>query len=265
MARKRYIFFDIDGTLIPKGAYTAEVPESTRKAIEMMKAAGHFLCLATGRSEALAAGYMRQLGFENMVSDGGYGVTIEGKLLGITPLPKDLIVRLTDECREKGIPWGIQTDNSDTRQVPDGRFEAVTHDTYMKTKVVPGLEPRDYDCIYKMYVACRHPVEEQLETLKVLPWDRFHPEYIFVEPGDKAFGIKKVLDHFGADHRDAVVFGDEINDISMFRDEWTKVAMGNAIPELKALADHVTASVEEDGIFKACEALGLFEPADTEN
>ena len=265
MAKKRYLFFDIDGTLIPKGSYTAEVTGSTRTAIEKLKAAGHFLCLATGRAQALAVGYMEKLGFENMISDGGYGLTIDGKLLGITPLPKDRIIRLVDECREKNIPWGIQPDNSDTRQVPDESFEAATHDTYMKSRIVPGLDPRNFDRIYKMYVACSQSEEEQLEALPPLPHYRFRSEYIFVEPCDKGFGIKKVMDRFGADYRDAVVFGDEANDISMFRDEWTKVAMGNAIPELKALADYVTARVDDDGIYKACEALGLFEPADPEN
>ncbi len=263
MGNKRYIFFDIDGTLIPEGYHNDPIPESTMKAIDLLRKAGHFICLATGRSEALARTYMDQLGFENMVSDGGYGVTIDGKLLGITPLPKDKIIRLADECREKGFPWGIQIDNSDTRLVPDERFEAITHDIYMKSRIVPGLEPRDYDAIYKMYVVCRHPAEEQLEALKDLPWCRFQKEYIFIEPDDKAFGIKKIMDYFGADYRNAVVFGDWSNDISMFRDEWTKVAMGNAIPELKALADYVTAAVDDDGIYKACEALGLFEPAET--
>ena len=38
--------------------------------------------------------------------------------------------------------------------------------------------------------------------------------------------------------------------------------MGNAVPELKALADYVTTDVEEDGIYNACKALGLFEPVD---
>ena len=58
------------------------------------------------------------------------------------------------------------------------------------------------------------------------------------------------------------MFGDAMNDMSMFIDDWTKVAMGNAIPELKAAADYVTTDVEEDGIYNACEALGLFETVD---
>lgn len=66
------------------------------------------------------------------------------------------------------------------------------------------------------------------------------------------------MDYFKADYADAIVFGDAMNDISMFTDDWYKVAMGNAIPELKMKADMVTADVEEDGIYKACETLGLF-------
>ena len=44
----------------------------------------------------------------------------------------------------------------------------------------------------------------------------------------------------------------------MFTDEWTKVAMGNATPQLKERADLVTTDVEHDGIWNACLQLGLF-------
>lgn len=69
-----------------------------------------------------------------------------------------------------------------------------------------------------------------------------------------------MMDYYGADYHDAIVFGDGANDMSMFTDEWTKVAMGNAIPELKAKADLVTTDVDHDGIYNACAVLGLFEP-----
>ena len=35
--------------------------------------------------------------------------------------------------------------------------------------------------------------------------------------------------------------------------------MGNAVPELKKRADYVTTAVDDDGIWNACEVLGLFE------
>ena len=256
--RKKYLFFDIDGTLAAGGYGNTYIPQSTQLALEKLRKAGHFLCIATGRAQALAVDMMHELGFKNMVSDGGYGVTIEDELLGITPLPKDKVVALIRECQRKGFSWGIQTDNSDTRLVPDERFEALTHDIYMNSRIVPGLDPEHYENLYKAYVACLSPSEEQLQTLSELPWCRFQKEYIFVEPSDKAFGIKRMMSYLGADLSDVIVFGDAKNDLSMFQDPWFKVAMGNAIPELKALADLVTTDVEADGIYNACEQLGLF-------
>ena len=85
------------------------------------------------------------------------------------------------------------------------------------------------------------------------------PPYFFVEPTDKAAGIKRMMDCFQADYRDVIVFGDGATDLGMFIDEWTKVAMGTAIPELKAKADYITTDVDHDGIYNACLALGLFE------
>ena len=129
----------------------------------------------------------------------------------------------------------------------------------MDTVVKEGLDPRDYDEIYKVYIACYSPEEDQLESLKELPWCRFHKEFLFVEPGDKSIGIKAIVDHFGGDYKDVVVFGDEKNDLSMFTGEWTSIAMGNAIDELKAKATYVTDDADKDGIYKACLHLGLFD------
>lgn len=255
--QRRYIFFDIDGTLKAGGYDNAYIPDSTRRAIELLRESGHFLAIATGRSEAMAREYVKELGFENMVSDGGYGITIEGKLLGITPLDKSLVVDLIDECRKLDMPWALQVDNSDTRVAPDTRFEEFTHDVYMKTRVETDLEPRNHDTLYKAYVACLAPDEKRLTTLGKLPWCRFLDEYIFVEPADKAYGVRRILDHFGASYKDAIVFGDGINDLSMFVDVWTKVAMGNACDELKARADLITTDVDKDGIWNACKTLGL--------
>ena len=168
------------------------------------------------------------------------------------------MIALIRECQAKGWSWGIQVENSDTRLVPDERFFQATKDGYLKNKIVPGLDPEQFENIYKAYVVCWEGEEHQLETLGKLPWCRYMPEYFFVEPLEKAKGIRRMMDHFGADYRDVIVFGDGDNDLSMFTDEWTKVAMGNATPQLKERADLVTTDVEHDGIWNACLQLGLF-------
>ncbi|MCR4949924.1 MAG: Cof-type HAD-IIB family hydrolase [Solobacterium sp.] len=231
--KKKYLFFDIDGTLIPGGYGKRTIPESCHRALKQLEEDGHFLAISTGRSQAMAVDVMKELGFHHMVSDGGYGVTINDELLSITPLNRDDVIALIRECQKKDYIWALQTENSDTRQAPDSRFYDFTHDTYMKTEIVDGLDPENYDVIYKAYIACFKPEEYKLEALKKLPWCRFHKEYLFVEPGDKAMGIRKIMEHFHADTKDVIVFGDALNDMTMFIDEWTCVAMGNACDELK--------------------------------
>ena len=83
---KKFFFFDIDGTLAVGTPGRQYIPESTKKAICLLKEQGHFVAIATGRSYAMAVDHMRSLGFENMVSDGGNGITIDNELITIKPL-----------------------------------------------------------------------------------------------------------------------------------------------------------------------------------
>ena len=55
----------------------------------------------------------------------------------------------------------------------------------------------------------------------------------------------------GLKREETMAFGDGGNDIPIIREAGIGVAMGNANESLKAVADYVTSSVEEDGISQA--------------
>jgi hydroxymethylpyrimidine pyrophosphatase-like HAD family hydrolase len=69
-------------------------------------------------------------------------------------------------------------------------------------------------------------------------------------PGvDKATGLAVVADSLGVDPRDVLVFGDMPNDVPMFEwAGWSRVAVANAHPTVRALADEVTSSNDRDGV-----------------
>lgn len=254
---RKFFFFDIDDTLVVRtGVDKPYVPDSAREAVRLLEAQGHFTAIATGRSHAMARHYMDLFGFKNMVHDGGSGITIDGKVLYIEPLNKDHVLALIRECEEKGFAWSLSPDDDDFRVAPSDRFDELTHDTYMPTRTVPGLDPASFPFINKAYVACTEEELPSIEMLKVLPWARYNPEFVYVEPTDKKRGIYKVIEHFGGNLADVVVFGDNKNDLSMFSKEWTSIAMGNAIPALKEKADYVTSRADEDGIWNACRHFG---------
>ena len=73
--RKRYFFFDIDGTLAAGPIMGRYIPESTKRALEILESEGHFLAICTGRLHAMGEGFMHELGFQNMVADGGNSLT----------------------------------------------------------------------------------------------------------------------------------------------------------------------------------------------
>lgn len=73
----------------------------------------------------------------------------------------------------------------------------------------------------------------------------------------KQKGIDEIIRHFDIRSEETAAFGDGGNDISMLRHAGVGIAMGNARGEVKAAADRVTASVDDDGIARALSHLGI--------
>ena len=72
----------------------------------------------------------------------------------------------------------------------------------------------------------------------------------------KANGIQALLDYYQKDWSDIVAFGDSMNDYEMLQKAGNGIAMGNAVDNLKEVADYVTKSIEEDGVSDALHHFG---------
>lgn len=64
----------------------------------------------------------------------------------------------------------------------------------------------------------------------------------------KELAIIKLCNIYHLNSDSVIVFGDDHNDIGLFRTFGYSVAMGNAIPELKQIADEITESNDLDGV-----------------
>ncbi|MBP1743107.1 MAG: HAD-superfamily hydrolase, subfamily [Firmicutes bacterium] len=254
MEKKKFFFFDYDGTLTvgPGG----DIPESAKKTIDLLSKNGHFVAVATGRIQCDAHELCNKIGIHNFVSDGGNGLTINGKLIYLESLDIPLAIQLLDELEQKRISWAVTCENSRIRYAKNENFTREIKDTYMTTIVKPELDYNKLDQLYKVFISCSPEKQNELIMLEHLPSVRFNPNCLFVEPDDKAAGIVKMIQHFNASQQDVVVFGDGMNDLKMFREEWTSIAMGNARDALKEKADFVTKSHVEDGIEYACRHFG---------
>ena len=71
----------------------------------------------------------------------------------------------------------------------------------------------------------------------------------------KAFGLERLAAERGIDAADVIAFGDMPNDIPMLTWAGRGVAVGNAHPDVIAIADDVCASNEDDGVAQVIEEL----------
>lgn len=80
---------------------------------------------------------------------------------------------------------------------------------------------------------------------------------VYPPTGGKANGIKEFIKKHGLAREDTIVFGDAQNDIEMIKFAGIGVAMGNAYPETKKVADMVTDDCEHDEVYNGLKKLGL--------
>ena len=252
--RKRYLFFDYDGTLRSR-RYDA-IPDSAYAALDALRARGHFVGVATGRLQADALARMSKEGITSLVADGGYSITVDGDLKWMRGMDIEPCRRLLRYFDEIDMPWAVTTRNEMVRYTPCKAYCDGLPDDYARTVYTPDLQIDELDTIYKIFIPCEIGAEAGLDFGEVT-WARFSPHSIFFEPTFKDLGIRKMMEWFGAPYEDALVFGDGTNDLQMFGCEWESVAMGNACEALKQKATYITDHIDEDGVWNACKRLGL--------
>lgn len=71
----------------------------------------------------------------------------------------------------------------------------------------------------------------------------------------KSGALKVLLDHWNATFDQVIAFGDDVNDIDILTSCGIGIAMGNAVPELKKIADRETATHDDDGVAQILEEL----------
>lgn len=129
---------------------------------------------------------------------------------------------------------------------------------------LPRLEcPDSFRTLIVTYIGLLH----ELEPLKTevehrfgnrvhihLMKDAYIENHYFLEfshsKANKKEGLKQWAELVGCKTGDVTVFGDNLNDLGMFEEAGTKVAVSNAHPALKALSTLVAASNDEDGVAK---------------
>ena len=115
-------------------------------------------------------------------------------------------------------------------------------------KILMSVQPEQLKAVQKQIADF---LPEDLTVVQTAPF------YLEVIPRriNKGQGIRDICKTLGIDAAEVIAFGDAENDIPMLRAAGMGVAMGNATEAVKAAADYVTHSNNEDGIAAALTKL----------
>lgn len=255
------VFFDIDGTLV--SFRTHRIPQSTLDAVAALRRRGIKVYIATGRPLPFIDN-LAGLEYDGMITvTGAHCFTRGGKVIYHHPVSRESVARVASFL-EAGV---------DTYPVifvcEDGMFVTEINDdveavarlldiTMPPVAPVSGVEGRNVLQMISFFKAGREAglMASLMPDCVSMRW---HPLFSDVIAGgvSKSVGIDRVLAYEGIALDGAMAFGDGGNDISMLSHVPLGVAMGNACDELKAVADYVTSTVDEDGVAKALEHFGL--------
>jgi Cof subfamily protein (haloacid dehalogenase superfamily) len=256
----KLIATDLDGTLVRSdetvSAYTHEV-------LERVRAAGIPVVGATGRGPRLldltrrdipAAGYLVLAGGGRVVDltdPGAPAILAERRLDGA------MVARLIDDLEAVVGPLTVMVEVLDGPYAPlwgeldpswpwPQRVASMPRDEALAGEAIKAFVRAD-----GMDVDGLLQVAQQVVPPTVASVTQAGLGFVEVcPPGvDKATGLAVVAESLGVDPADVLVFGDMPNDLPMFTwAGWGRVAVANAHPSVRALADEVTLSNDEDGV-----------------
>lgn len=238
------VFLDVDGTTVLHGMDSIPSARVIR-AIEKTERAGVRVALATSRPPKAVVRVL------SAVRISGHCVLSSGAEI-YDPIKRTVVRRLlfpdhaveriaaaAGEVREKLMVYDGESeyiyDGKKTDSIVGMFFPEISHTSLLAI----SKHIRDVEGITLHRMEAWNPTYECLDIVN--------------ERASKKHGVEHVTKSLGIRPEDVIGIGDGHNDLPLLEACGLKIAMGNAVPELKALANVVAPSVEEDGVAWALE------------
>ena len=289
---RKLLFFDIDGTLMGANHF---IPESTVIALKKAKEKGNLRFICSGRSAAMLPKKVLDLDFDGLICGAGTYVNLNGELLLDYSLSPEILKRILKWF--VGVDFALIFEGKDaiyhlpleSYRNPDiikffmnlfsDRQKVITPTNLSEVSVskFSGLvSPEQWDYAMRMaedikdvmsLIISKFPNPAEFNDIKTENrGDKLNTLYRFPGYGaieflpvghNKYTGIKVVLDKLNISENDVYAFGDSANDFEMLSSLPNSICMGNGNEDIKKISSYITASLDEDGIYKAMEHFNL--------
>lgn len=270
------ILLDVDGTLTND---EKDITPRTRDALLKAQEKGVILVLASGRTANGLSRYAAELDMphnngvlvcfngakslncqtghtyfeQSLTVEEGKAVLEHMKQFDVAPvIDRGEYMYVNDAfftIERDGKPWHIieYEAHSNNYLLQESHDLAALAD-WRINKILTAGQPEYLQEVWQEMAA---PFEGKLSSMFTAPW-----YFEFTPLGvDKVRALTDTFEVLGIDSSEVISFGDAPNDLTMIKWAATGVAMGNAAEEVRAHADYVTGTNNEDGIADALATL----------
>lgn len=255
----KLIALDMDGTLLREDK---TISATTKKAIDRAREKGVKVVLASGRPLDGLKSYLAEL---DLIGEEEYVLSFNGALVQNTKT-KEIIAKTALDGRDVKYLYNISREigvnihaflSSGLATPKMSRYTELEADiNKIEVNLVDFNTVDDNDEVAKIMMIDEPEILE--EGIKKLPQEVYEKYTVvrsapyFLEflnkASNKGEGVKALADHLGIEPKEIICIGDAGNDLDMIKYAGLGVAMGNAFPEVKEIANFITKTNEEDGV-----------------
>ena len=256
----KMIATDIDGTILP---WANDFTPGLRNCIKKLQQNGVKVVLVTGRMHSSAIHVAKDLGLDTPIISyqGGLIKDIDGNTIHEEDMAISTAKEIIEWSRKENIHLNlylddklyVEKDDDEVKQYTQGKYIEYTVESFdnlgiNKVNKLLAIDFNDADRVtgWVEYLKGKYP---DLYIVKSTPY--------FCEisspTAKKSIGVNYLREMWGFKKEEVLTIGDQNNDIDLVTCGGIGVAMGNATEELKACADYITDTVDNDGFVKAVE------------
>lgn len=262
----KLITIDIDDTLVNTAK---QVTPRVKAALQEATAQGVKVVLTTGRPLPGVQEYLDELGLNHqddqyaITYNGGVVQTTNGEELGGKELAYSDYLRLREVADELGAYLQVETIDAAYTSAKEINYWASRENFLIKMpliiKPVDEMDPNDHYVKF-MFIGDEADIDSWRDALPADVKEAYyivkstsqHLEFMHKD-ATKGSGLLTLAAKLGIDRSETMALGDQQNDVTMIEAAGLGVAMGNAVPEVKAVADVETTTQNADGVGVAVE------------
>ena len=260
----RLCALDLDDTLLGP---TQKISERNVAAVRAVAGLGVSMVLASGRMHESCVRYADQMGLETpVISYNGAMVRLahSQEMWRHLEVPGEKAAFIMDYCREKGMQLNYYRDNCVYTASMTHWIEVYQQRTNAPLKVLPDFYTALHGLPSTKLVIVNDPkIIDEIqpyfaqhfgESLYITKTADEYLEFMLPE-ANKGAGLALVAERLNIPLAETLAFGDSHNDIPMLKTAGLGIAVGNAKPELKAVAGRIAKNNTEDGVAQMLEEI----------